>query len=309
MATIDSLAPELLDEIFEHFPLGYRCLDHLRASLVCRRWREPAQRLLFQNVVLRTKRMADAWLQSTGRARYRTRSLTMGQWENQAQLLSMEVLKACPDLRSLWLGDCEDGGYEWCSSAHVEESFPYDAGPLTTRNLRHLSLYADLGINSNEAVFSPIRHSLVYLSLEALDAYSAPALIKCFADKPFPLVRHLLLNEPLGFELWPKLITSFPSLVTLEILYSHPTNLNETLVAVGASVVATLQNLIFTGIWMSGDTIAELLHLIKLPNLAGLRRLEIPAVSKDELAGATGLALLDECEERSISLRCRYGYL
>ncbi|KAL8277033.1 hypothetical protein RQP46_010567 [Phenoliferia psychrophenolica] len=79
--------------------------------------------------------------------------------------------------------------------------------------------------------------------------------------------------------------------------------------AVGASVVATLQNLVFTKIEMDEDELAALLRLIKLPNLAGLRRLEIAAVSKDELAGETGLALLDECEERSISLLCRYGWL
>ncbi|KAL8286975.1 hypothetical protein RQP46_003981 [Phenoliferia psychrophenolica] len=60
---------------------------------------------------------------------------------------------------------------------------------------------------------------------------------------------------------------------------------------------------------MPESIIEEITYTIKLPNLEGLRRIEIPTVLKDELAGETGLALLDECEERSISLLCRYGYL
>ncbi|KAL8277319.1 hypothetical protein RQP46_010272 [Phenoliferia psychrophenolica] len=60
---------------------------------------------------------------------------------------------------------------------------------------------------------------------------------------------------------------------------------------------------------MESKTIKELLRTIKLPNLQGLRRLELPKVSKDELAGNVGLALLEECEKRSISLLCRYGWL
>ncbi|KAL8286896.1 hypothetical protein RQP46_003902 [Phenoliferia psychrophenolica] len=60
---------------------------------------------------------------------------------------------------------------------------------------------------------------------------------------------------------------------------------------------------------MAEETLEELVITIRLPNLSGLCRLEIPMVSKDALAGEAGLALLDECEERSISLLCRYGYL
>ncbi|KAL8277018.1 hypothetical protein RQP46_010552 [Phenoliferia psychrophenolica] len=139
---------------------------------------------------------------------------------------------------------------------------------------------------------------------------SATELVESFADEPFPLVRHLVLIDSQGFDLWPTLIDSFSSLVTLEILDTLLQDTSkESVVTVGASVVATLQNLIFVSAGMDEQTMRELLRVIQLPNLAGLRRLEIPMVSKDELAGETGLALLDECEERSIVLRCRYGYL
>ncbi|KAL8277294.1 hypothetical protein RQP46_010247 [Phenoliferia psychrophenolica] len=212
MATIDSLAPELLDDILEHLLTEWEQPDLYAASIVCRRWQDPAQRVLFQNVVLPNKSMANAWLQSPARPRYRARSLAMGHWGDSP--LSMEILAACPDLRSLCLDyKSEDGGYEWCSSAHVEAHAPL--------------------------------------------------------------------------------------MGTIE----------DSVAAVGVAVVPTLQNLILTGIWMKENTIEELLSILKLPNLVGIRRLEIPKVQKDNLAGEAGLALLDECEERSISLLCRYGWL
>ncbi|KAL8277005.1 hypothetical protein RQP46_010539 [Phenoliferia psychrophenolica] len=170
------------------------------------------------------------------------------------------------------------------------------------------------------AIVSLARHSLVSVSFECLDVYTATALIECFAEKPFPLVRHLVLDQrhrhqpygvvdqPYGVDLWPQIMAAFPALVTLEI--ANPMRQTVDFVAaVGASVVATLQNLIFTSIKMEEITIAELLRVIKLPNLAGVHRLEIPMTSKDDFVGEAGLALLDECEKRSISLLCRYGYL
>ncbi|KAL8277672.1 hypothetical protein RQP46_009945 [Phenoliferia psychrophenolica] len=49
--------------------------------------------------------------------------------------------------------------------------------------------------------------------------------------------------------------------------------------------------------------------ILRLPKLAQLRHLRLPTVPKFELTGLSGLALMEECEERSISLLCRYGYL
>ncbi|KAL8277019.1 hypothetical protein RQP46_010553 [Phenoliferia psychrophenolica] len=234
MATIDSLAPELLDEIFEHLVVGWERENLCAASLVCR-------------------------------------------------LSSLDLI--------------------------YPVYFPNDPGPLTARNLRHLDLLLAPYEDSFEAIFSPSRQSLLSICPGSLRNIG-PAIVEYFAEMPFPLVRHLALDCSQGIEFWPKLILSFQSLATLEIYQAQiQDTAKEAVAAVGASVVATLQNLIFTSIKMDEAIIAELLRLIKLPNLAGLRRLEIPMVSKDELAGETGLALVDKCEERSISLLCRYGWL
>ncbi|KAL8277296.1 hypothetical protein RQP46_010249 [Phenoliferia psychrophenolica] len=215
-----------------------------------------------------------------------------------------------------------DGGYEWCRSVHAEglvslllaypDNFPINAGPINTPNLRHLSVFVNIKVVSwSKSIFSPTHHYLESLTLERLDDECAPALIACLSAKPFPLVRHLVLEDATGYKFWPTLLPSFPSLLTLEILgppYGNGT-VEESVTAVGASVVATLQNLVFTYLTMEEAAMAELLRVIKLPHLAGLRRIEIPMVSKDKLAGEAGLALLDECEKRSISLLCRYGWL
>ncbi|KAL8277295.1 hypothetical protein RQP46_010248 [Phenoliferia psychrophenolica] len=260
MATIDSLPPELLCKIMEHIFSEWQTWNLCDASLVCQKWREPAQRVLLRNVVPALSGSAEVWLQSEGR--YRVESLSI-LWEWFEGSLPMKLLRACPNLRSLWLnGDYDDGGYEWCTSVHAE------------------------------------------------DDECAPALIACLSAKPFPLVRRLVLEDATGYEFWPKLLPSFPPLLTLE-LNGHAIDGGtvESVAAVGASVVATLRNLIFTKIKMDEDELAELLRIIKLPNLAGLRRLEISMTPKDAFAGKAGLALLDECEKRSISLLCRYGWL
>lgn len=113
MATIDSLAPELLVEICAHLPAALRYRDLLRASLVCRWWREPAQRVLFRTVVLRTEREAALWLASPARSRYCTKGLTV----NSDTLYGDMVLEACPRLSSLDLSYATDadGGYRWCT--------------------------------------------------------------------------------------------------------------------------------------------------------------------------------------------------
>ncbi|KAL8277330.1 hypothetical protein RQP46_010283 [Phenoliferia psychrophenolica] len=49
--------------------------------------------------------------------------------------------------------------------------------------------------------------------------------------------------------------------------------------------------------------------IIRVPILATLQRLIVRDVKKEELEGPSGLALLEECEERSIVFECGYGYL
>lgn len=53
MATIHSLAPETVCNVFELAHDPHKTETMLAASLVCRAWREPAQRALFQDIVVR----------------------------------------------------------------------------------------------------------------------------------------------------------------------------------------------------------------------------------------------------------------
>lgn len=129
MATIDSLAPELLSEIMGHLhaPWAHGDLGDLwRACLVSRRWREPAQRTLFETVVLRVgfapqEDAVDQWRQSPARGRYRTNSLVV--WGTSEPEVPIDVLEACPDLSSLSMGAGPDGGYAWCSSHLVKGEY------------------------------------------------------------------------------------------------------------------------------------------------------------------------------------------
>lgn len=122
MATIDSLAPELLDEIFGHLSVDYLDLLSwsylLHASLVCRSWRDPAQRALFWTVVLHGEDQGEAWLKSPARLRYQTKKLGMRSFGRKA--LPKAILEACPDLWSLSLGDSIDGGCGWLTSDLVQ---------------------------------------------------------------------------------------------------------------------------------------------------------------------------------------------
>ncbi|KAL8277332.1 hypothetical protein RQP46_010285 [Phenoliferia psychrophenolica] len=224
MATVDSLAAELLSDIMGHLEvdiLGDALHGDLcNAALVCRKWREPAQRAMFRTVVL-----------------------------ERGDQLNIRPLKKLSD--DIALARLDDGNLG-----------------------AHLANY--------------------------------------FAIEQFPLVRHLILDCVSEYDFWPVLIRSFPALVTLEIAdqaYFEQYTSRMSVVAVGASALPTLQNLIFDSRWMDEYALLDLNRIIKFPNLEGLRRIEMVMVSKEELAGATGLALLDECKERSISLLCRYGWL
>ncbi|KAL8280073.1 hypothetical protein RQP46_007654 [Phenoliferia psychrophenolica] len=53
----------------------------------------------------------------------------------------------------------------------------------------------------------------------------------------------------------------------------------------------------------------RIFKIVRLPLLSGLRHLVLPWIAKAELEGPTGLALLGECEKRSIVFKGRYGYL
>lgn len=122
MATIDSLAPETLSLIFEL--VGFDSADRrnavlLSASLVCRRWRDEAQRALFTFLSFGTSWAEDGvdvdvppleWLACAARTRYPVRSLHLG--SHLAAGVVAAILHACEGLENLcmemewmWTGD------------------------------------------------------------------------------------------------------------------------------------------------------------------------------------------------------------
>ena len=107
MATIHDLPLELLGDILELLDRPYQ---KFRAALVCRRWRDPAQRALFGYGSLDDD--ISTWLSSSARARYRVHTLTIeGTFE---ELFFARISSACPALRWLNLGNRADGGYALC---------------------------------------------------------------------------------------------------------------------------------------------------------------------------------------------------
>ncbi|KAL8291310.1 hypothetical protein RQP46_002288 [Phenoliferia psychrophenolica] len=337
MATIDSLAPELLVEILD-LP---RYSDILSASLICRRWREPAQRALFQtgsfssNGDVRTRK-ARFWLDSPARPRYRTKSLDFGWIGTQSNLLS-EVLEATPNLESLAFGPVEGVGRCWCPPLGVQLAnnlkrliLQYPAysppstiyTPLVLPHLQSLDVY--LGGYENDlfplsllkVLFQPVANTLTFLCLRnPLEESIINLLADVFAAAPFQNVRHLVLDgwDPVGTP-WCRLLKSYPSLLTLELAKENNCDYvpEAVVTAVGASVPPTLENLIFGDDYggISSAALKALLDTIRLPNLAGLRRLAFPGMwePKEELANVEGLALLEECGERSITVLSGNGY-
>ncbi|KAL8277322.1 hypothetical protein RQP46_010275 [Phenoliferia psychrophenolica] len=238
------------------------------------------------------------------------------------------VLEACPRLSSLDLSYATDGGYRWCTgqgpdlkglerlSISYPEYFPLNPAELELPNLRHLELFIDgtgeedfMRGSALKAILLPLHQSLVTLRLVNLESATVAArLVEILSEEPFRHVRDLTLMDLSAIHILPDILLSFPSLSTLE-LYDSDAFAFDAVGFVGTNPLPTLQNLVLSGAPATEFTFSELTRIIKLPNLDCLRRVEIPSVSKDELANETGLALLEECEERSISLLCSYGYL
>ena len=117
MATIKSLAPELLFQIFEQVPSNTAHRDLPSSALVCR-------------VELTSSRQANAWLQSAARPRYRTKHLGLGY--SLGMKLGLTVIRSCHFLSSFeapimsrlpdedeaddWR-QVSDGAFQWCLSA------------------------------------------------------------------------------------------------------------------------------------------------------------------------------------------------
>ena len=128
--------------------------------------------------------------------------------------------------------------------------------------------------------------------------------------RSFPNLRKLILGtiRDERYHQIPSLIACLPHLTTLELQVLCPLSA----VAVGLGVCGKgLEVLKFTGPSTSrpADKLWGLWRVLRKPNLAGVRRLEMPLLATAELKEPAGVALLLECDARGISASCRYGYV
>ncbi|KAL8290182.1 hypothetical protein RQP46_003121 [Phenoliferia psychrophenolica] len=317
-ATAVTLPTELLEEIFELAASLKRATSLARFALVCRTWRQPAQRALFTNVILKSGRAARNWLACPARSRYRTKHLQFGQWALIP--LGLEVLEAAPSAISLTLTvifDPRHSGYTYCTSVQgaglkklslrTPGALPSDPKPFTCR-LRYLELYhTNTVYQSNyQFILLPSRDTLETLHLigdiSDLTDYVASA-------GPFPKVKHLILDEISSHVCLNTLVTSFPSLARLDISTHLPPIVLAAFQATAAGALRDLTLRLENAVWTEA-TFESLLRAFDLPFFSTVTCVHLASLGKVDLASTTsGMALLEECEKRSISLECRYGYL
>ncbi|KAL8278563.1 hypothetical protein RQP46_009055 [Phenoliferia psychrophenolica] len=161
--SIDRVPPEVLARVFElaHDGPADSSRTLRSASLVCGRWRDPAQRELFSHVtldLLMTPAKADAWLASPARGRYRIQSLSVTEGEGSGQEVE-EALKALS-------GDDP--------ANHITHSFHHIAARITTLSLT---------IEDEDSAFSKLLTECS--ALERLE-FTTPALP---ADSPTTFLR------------------------------------------------------------------------------------------------------------------------
>lgn len=135
MTTIESLPSETLSHIFECFIGPPPTVDYfgsrraksiaitaplLAASLVCRRWRDLAQRALNTDLVF--PRYPE-WHASPAYGRFRVRSLTLYEHRDTSVISSVnaigKMLKACPGLERLYLVGEAEGQLSWGVFRHA----------------------------------------------------------------------------------------------------------------------------------------------------------------------------------------------
>ncbi|KAL8290559.1 hypothetical protein RQP46_002817 [Phenoliferia psychrophenolica] len=327
-----TLPPELLNEICGYFQTASSFSNLCAFSLVCRAWRGSAQEALFGVVFLFSDMRIQAYLKSSARPRYHLKGL-YGSSINPK--LEAKVRAACPavGLSSLDYDSPTCEGHIWCASAQASglkyvkvwdlHSFPIAAQPIPLR-LRHLSLFLSNFHEHHPLQIRSILHysceSLTTLELTSLGSETtAINLAGFFSAMNFDRVQHLIFaqNGP-TLNIWPYFIASFSSLKTLEIRAYD----KATVAAVGASAPAGLESLSLGGeldsihkratTSFSGVNLLllfELLRVLRLPNLASLRRLAFPAAPASAFENAEGNALLEECEDRAISVFCQSGCL
>ncbi|KAL8290647.1 hypothetical protein RQP46_002905 [Phenoliferia psychrophenolica] len=334
-ATIASLPAELIAEVFTHFQHGLYFTDLCKFALVCRSWRDLAQQALYSVLYLSlVEPRTRAWLESPARTRYHCKTLNLTQYDS---IMASEVREALRGVRSLDFMWQDDDGYEWLCGLQTTsltslriaspEKFPTTASPPLQLSLRHLDLCiiddyfgtkTRLRPNQISTIFSSSRETLLTLRLNSLGTkINAKNLIDYFTKETFENLHTLIfLENGSTIKLWPKFFALFPSLATFEISDFD----EKSIAAVAASATAGLSSLTFgheiesyMKNWnftpFDAPLLVELLHILRLPNLAGLRRLTFRTSRQAEFETEEGLAVLDECKKRSITLLCRSGYL
>ncbi|KAL8277988.1 hypothetical protein RQP46_009620 [Phenoliferia psychrophenolica] len=310
-----SLPTELLEDIFEYAAGFKRSTSLGRFALVCRTWRQPAQRALFTTVVLKSGRQARGWLASPLREHYRAKHFEFGLWTSIS--LGGAVLEAAPGA-SLTLNhslDNTQSAYHLVTSPQAAglqrlclrwlAFFPTHAVPLTCR-LRHLEMPSSSYTHTFtfRSILHPSRDTLETLNLTGGDL---TALIQTLAViGPFHRVNHLILGNVYPLSSVKPLLSFFPSLSRLEAGYS-----DGLVDAIVETPTACLEALSFDTRYLGEAWAAKFLELLKQPHLAGLTRIAMPSTDRGvfERPRPQEIALLEECKERSISLQCRFEYL
>ncbi|KAL8286823.1 hypothetical protein RQP46_004351 [Phenoliferia psychrophenolica] len=225
MATINSLANETLTHIMELLKepstLDWDNLvpepgryDTLRAAaLVCSRWRDPAQRALFDDVELsnRYPLRAERFLSSPAQPRYRTTSLyaARSMWPTPRPDSSesshasndewLDVARACKTLRMLeiiW----GSGNFQ---ASHLAES--------CLAELKHLGIYAYRIIRDRDAR-APAQTRLSFLALRS--DMGAGAVLAAVSESSSQTLKKIRLGQKAG----ERLPTALgPCLLALEL--------------------------------------------------------------------------------------------
>ncbi|KAL8277882.1 hypothetical protein RQP46_009701 [Phenoliferia psychrophenolica] len=314
MATIGSLANETLTQIMEMLKgdtlLTWRDTtspspgryDSLRAAaLVCSRWKDPAQRALFDDVELeyRYTRRYRRFLASPAQSRYRTRSLrVLGYgWD-----VALEVANVCEGLRTLHLF-CA-GVIEWTDLAR----------PCFAAGLSSLDLYTAHTFNQYPAFAAILSASKYTLKLLRLQIYrtdaSMPLLCPTLRESEVgPTLECLILEA--SFEALQGYIDIFP---VFETLKSFSWYCYDAVPQLRANDVKNLRTILdafpfpatLTHLSIGTDDFSSLEHILLLlehPILALLTKLDFPSFPDftPSLQVLAAVALMAKaCEDRGI---------
>lgn len=138
------------------------------------------------------------------------------------------------------------------------------------------------------------------------DKSAAEHLVSYFTANEFPNPDSLAISYPQDYQEWLELIAVFPALASLEI--EAFTLGAVTILGACATIKFEIHSFIPPGI-VDDHFIIELDRVIRLPSLAGLRRLNLASMPLLAFGTSAGLDLLQDFEERGITLPSRYGSL